>query len=142
MQRERLFAYGAGAINMIQAKTHSIGRGLISLDKLYNKAVRDKVPEIIKSKGEQCEARKLTDAEFLPELEKKLHEELDEYDKSTSLEELADILEVVYRIAELRGVSNERLEAIGNKKAQVRGGFQENLFLVRTNSESIKEQIS
>jgi hypothetical protein len=54
-----------------QAKTHSIGRGLTFLDKLYNKAIRDKIPEIIKIKGETCELRRLTNTEFLPELEKK-----------------------------------------------------------------------
>ncbi|MDQ3848918.1 MAG: nucleoside triphosphate pyrophosphohydrolase [Thermoproteota archaeon] len=106
------------------------------MDKLYNKAIRDNIPEIIKSKGELCIVKRLTHAEFLRELEEKSHEELDEYDKSKSLEELADILEVVYRIAELRGISNEKLEAILTKKAQERGAFQENLFLIRTYSEA------
>jgi predicted house-cleaning noncanonical NTP pyrophosphatase (MazG superfamily) len=143
MQRKRLCVYGAAAtINMTKVKTYSIGCGLAFLDKLYNKAIRDKIPEIIKIKGETCELRRLTNTEFLLELEKKLHEELAEYDQNKSPEELADIIEVVYRIAELRGVSNERMEVIRNKKAQERGGFQENLFLVRTNSESNKEQIS
>jgi predicted house-cleaning noncanonical NTP pyrophosphatase (MazG superfamily) len=125
---------------MTQAKTHSIGRGLTFLDKLYNKAIRDKIPEIIKSKGEKCELRQLTDTEFLPELEKKLHEEITEYEQNKSPEELADILEIVYRIAELRGFSREKMETIRSKKAQERGTFQENLFLVRTYGESNKEQ--
>ncbi len=130
MQRERLYVYGAAAINMTQAKTHSIGRGLTFLDKLYNKAIRDKIPEFIKIKGEMCELRRLTNTQFLLELEKKLHEELAEHGQNKSPEELADIIEVAYRIAELRGVSNERMEAIRIRKAQERGGFQENLFLV------------
>ena len=127
---------------MTQAKTHSIGRGLTFLDKLYNKAVRDKIPEIIKSKGEQCIVKRLTDAELLPELEKKLHEELAEYEQTKSPEELADILEVVYRIAELRGFSREKMETIRKKKAEERGGFERNLFLIRTYIESNKEQIN
>lgn len=121
---------------MTQAKTHSIGRGLTFLDKLYNKAIRDKIPEIIKSKGERCELRQLKDAEFLSELEKKLHEELAEYEQNKSPEELADILEVVYRIAELRGFSREKIETIRKNKAEERGGFERNLFLIRTYSES------
>lgn len=125
---------------MTQVKTHSIGRGLTFLDKLYNKAIRDKIPEIIKSKGEQCIVKRLTDAEFLPELEKKLHEELDEYDKNKSLEELADILEVVYRIAELRGISKEKVEAIRKKKTEERGRFEENLFLIKTYTGKIQMQ--
>ncbi|MFL6486618.1 MAG: phosphoribosyl-ATP pyrophosphohydrolase [Nitrososphaera sp.] len=136
MQKERLFAYGAGAINMTRAKTHSIGRGLTLLDKLYNKAIRDKIPEIIKSKGERCIVRELTDAEFLSELEKKLHEELAEYEQNKSPEELADILEVAYRIPELRGISKEKMESIRKKKANKRGGFEGNLFLIMIYSES------
>jgi hypothetical protein len=91
MRKERLFAFGATAINMTQAKTHSTGRGLTSLAKIYSKAIRDRIPEIIMANREECIVRRLTDAEFLSELEKKLHEEL------------ADILEVVYKISELRG---------------------------------------
>lgn len=121
---------------MTQAKTHSIGRGLTFLDKLYNKAIRDRIPEIIRSRGEECIVRELTDAEFLSELEKKLHEELAEYDQNKSPEELADILEVVYRIAELRGFSREKIETIRKNKAEERGGFERNLFLMRTYSES------
>jgi predicted house-cleaning noncanonical NTP pyrophosphatase (MazG superfamily) len=106
------------------------------LDKLYNKVIRDRIPEIIKSKGEHCIVKRLTDAEFLSELEKKLHEDLDEYDKNKSLEGLADILEVVNRIAELRGFSREKMEAIRKKKAEERGGFEGNLFLIRSYSEA------
>lgn len=121
---------------MTRAKTHSIGRGLTLLDKLYNKAIRDKIPEIIKSKGERCIVRELTDAEFLSELEKKLHEELAEYEQNKSPEELADILEVAYRIPELRGISKEKMESIRKKKANKRGGFEGNLFLIMIYSES------
>jgi len=125
---------------MTQAKTPSIGRGLAFLDKIYNKAIRDKIPEIIKSKGEHCIVRRLTDAEFLSELEKKLHEELAEYEQNKSPDELADILEVVYRIAELSGYSREKMETIRIKKVEERGGFEENLFLVGTYTESSKNK--
>ncbi len=72
----------------------------------------------------------------MSELEKKLYEELAEYDQNKSPEELADILEVVYRIAELRGISREKLEGIRKKKAEESGGFEENLFLIKTESKS------
>ena len=120
---------------MTQVKTGSTG-GLTSVNKIYNKAIRDKIPQIINSKGEQCIVKRLTDAEFLPQLEKKLHEELDEYDKNKSLDELADILEVIYRIAKLRGISREKMETICKKKAEERGGFEDNLFLIRTYGEA------
>lgn len=76
MRKERLSAYGAAVINMTQAKTRSKGRGLTSLAKIYNKANRDRIPEIIMANGEECIVRRLTDAEFLSVLEKKLHEKL------------------------------------------------------------------
>ena len=76
----------------------------------YNKAIRDKIPEIIKNSGNNCNVKKLTDDEFLIEIEAKLREELEEYFQSKSVEELADIIEVVNRISVLRGVSEEELE--------------------------------
>ena len=98
--------------------------------KVYNKAVRDRIPEIIRDSGQRCETRSLSDAEYLPELEKKLGEELDEYLKSGSLEELADILEVVHRIAELRESNFNEVDEIRLEKKVKRGGFEGNIFLV------------
>ena len=98
----------------------------------YYKAIRDKIPEIIKKSGYDYNIKKLSNSEFLVELEKKLGEELEEYNQSKSVEELADILEVIYRISELTGTSKEQLEQLRTKKAQDRGAFDENLFLIDT----------
>jgi len=66
----------------------------------------------------------------LATLEKKLTEELKEYSESKSVEELTDILEVIYRIAELKGVSQEKLDQKRQKKADECEKFDENLFLL------------
>ena len=66
---------------------------------IYSKAIRDKIPEIIKESGKNCNVKKLDDSEFLVQLEKKLVEELAEYQESKNIEELADMLEVIYRIS-------------------------------------------
>lgn len=95
----------------------------------YNKAVRDRIPEIIRASGRDCNVRNLSDPEFLLVLEEKLSEELREYMESKSVDELADILEVVYRIAELRGTTKEQLDEIKRKKSEECGGFKDNLFL-------------
>lgn len=95
----------------------------------YNKAVRDKIPEIIRKSGRNCDVSKLPDSEFLPKMEAKLEEEVAEYRDGRTVEELADILEVVYRISELRGTAIEQLEFLRKKKLDARGGFKENLFL-------------
>ena len=97
---------------------------------LYRKAIRDKIPEIIKKSGGICNVKKLSDDEFLPELEKKLREEVEEYFESKSVEELVDAIEVICRIAELKGTSKEKLEMLREEKASKRGKFNENLFLV------------
>jgi predicted house-cleaning noncanonical NTP pyrophosphatase (MazG superfamily) len=93
------------------------------------KAIRARVPKIILISGRECTSKALTDSEFLPELEKKLSKELDEYLESKDLEELVDFLEVIFRIAELKGFSKEEMEAIRVKKKEKRGGFEKNLFL-------------
>jgi predicted house-cleaning noncanonical NTP pyrophosphatase (MazG superfamily) len=99
---------------------------------VYNKAIRDKIPEIIKVSGYDCNVKKLSDEEFLVKLEEKLHEELEEYEQSKSVEELTDILEVIFRIAELKGTTKDDLEQLRDKKSKDRGGFNDNLFLVDT----------
>jgi len=98
--------------------------------KKYNKVVRDKIPEIIAESGKQFNVKQLDGASFLAELEKKLIEEVNEYSESKDVEELADLLEVIYRISELRGVSSDELDKIREEKAKKRGKFDNNLFLI------------
>lgn len=100
--------------------------------KKYNKAIRDRIPEIIEQKGSKCKIKKMSDAEYLPHIEKKLTEEVDEYYSDGKVEELADIMEVVYKIAELKGYTAEQLEGIRIEKNKKRGGFKQNLFLIET----------
>ena len=99
----------------------------------HNKAIRDKIPEIIQKDGYSCNVKTLSDGEFLEHLEKKISEEVTEYQNEKNPEELADILEVIYRVAQLRGVSKEELEKVRIKKSEERGGFEKNLFLIDTN---------
>lgn len=78
----------------------------------YTKLVRDKIPEIIEASGKKCDTAGLTYTDFLDMLDKKLGEEVKEYQESHEVEELADILEVIYAIAETQGVSKKQLEDI------------------------------
>lgn len=100
--------------------------------KSYNKAIRDKIPEIIQKDGKSCDFKKLSDDEFLVQLEKKLYEEIEEYTQSKSIEELADLLEIIERIAELKGTTVSKLFEIKNQKIEKRGKFEKNLFLIST----------
>ena len=99
---------------------------------LEHKAIRDKIPEIIKKDGYTCNVKTLPDGEFLEELETKLAEEIIEYQKDKNPEELADVLEVIFRIAQLKGISKKELEKMRIKKSKERGKFKNNLFLIRT----------
>ena len=96
---------------------------------IYNKAIRDKIPEIIKASGKEPKTRQLPNAEFLSKLEEKLVEELKEYQDSKSPEELADILEVIYRIGQLKGSD---LEKIRIKKKGSDGGHNGLTSIIET----------
>lgn len=97
----------------------------------HNKLIRDKIPEIIESSGRTPVIRTLDDTEYLTELDRKLNEECAEYQADKSLEELADMLEVIYAIAEARGHSPEELEQVRAEKAAKRGGFKKRIYLER-----------
>lgn len=95
----------------------------------YNKLIRDKIPEIIASSGKQCIVEVMNEAEYIDALDCKLNEELAEYQADKSLEELADLLEVIYAVTVARGYSIEELENIRKEKAEKRGGFEKRLRL-------------
>ena len=97
---------------------------------LYNKLVRDKIPEIIAQQGESANIRILSDKAYTAALEQKLDEETAEFHKEKNLEELADILEVVYALAENMGHTKEDLYRVYDKKHEDRGGFRERIFLI------------
>ena len=100
--------------------------------KVFNKLVRDKIPQIIESNGEQAKIRILNDEEYRVELNKKLLEEVAEYSADNNVEELADIVEVVYGILNSMGISIEEFETIRKAKVDKRGAFQERIFLEET----------
>ena len=97
--------------------------------KIYNKLVRDKIPEIINSDGRVAVTRKLNDIEYLNELNKKLQEEVSEYLEDNNVEELADIVEVIYGILDFKNVSIEEFEIIRKNKVNKRGAFNKKIFL-------------
>ena len=97
--------------------------------KKYRKLVRDKIPEIIQSSGKTCETEILSEEEYLKMVDAKLDEELAEYHKDQNIEELADMLEVIYAAAVARGYSIEELEKVRVEKAEKRGGFSKKILL-------------
>lgn len=96
---------------------------------MAGKLVRDKIPEIMKAAGQTPVFRRLDKAEYKICLERKLEEETAEYLADKNLEELADILEVLWALAEADGYSKEELLAACADKHEKRGGFAQRIFL-------------
>ena len=92
------------------------------------KLVRDKIPQIIREAGKTPITRILSEKEYLEELDKKLNEEIAEYLADKSIEEMADVLEVLFAICEARGHSLEELMEARNTKREKRGGFEQRIF--------------
>ena len=78
----------------------------------YNKLVRDNIPEIIKANGEASMIHIAGETEYKEKLIEKLQEEVDEFIKDNSKEELADILEVIYALGDLYEIKKEELEKV------------------------------
>ena len=97
--------------------------------KHYDKLIRDRIPEIIESDGKTCVTEVLSTEQYLQKLDAKLNEELAEYQESKSLEELADLLEVMRAVVKARGWTLEELEQVRADKAAKRGGFEARLLL-------------
>ena len=97
--------------------------------KKYHKLVRDKIPEIIELSGKTCVTEILSDADYLRMVDAKLDEELAEYHEDQNIEELADLIEVIYAAAKARGYTLEQLETVRTEKAAKRGAFEKKFLL-------------
>ena len=100
---------------------------------VYDKLVRDNIPNIIKSNGEKPICRELNDEEYWLYLIKKDKEELLEVEQATSIEEikkeLADKLELIIAMADFNGFSLQDIIDEANKKKEKNGGFQKRILL-------------
>ncbi|MGF9964595.1 nucleoside triphosphate pyrophosphohydrolase [Bacillus rhizoplanae] len=106
---------------------------------VYNKLVRDRIPEIIESNGKTCTTRTLNEKEYIEAVCKKTGEELMEYMEAETpehkIEELADLLELVNALAQHEGVTLEDVEKVRKEKAEKRGGFGERIFLIEVSED-------
>lgn len=98
-------------------------------NKTYIKLVRDRIPEIIESNGNTCVTEILSDEDYLRMIDAKLDEELAEYHKDQNIEELADLMEVIYAAVIARGYTLEQLELVRAEKAAKRGAFAKKILL-------------
>lgn len=98
---------------------------------IYNKLIRDNIPKIIKNSGKTPIIEKVEGEELLKLLNSKLIEELEEYKSSGEIEELADLVEVIEAILNLKGISLDEFESIKEDKRLKRGAFGKGLVLIK-----------
>lgn len=102
------------------------------MEQIYNKLVRDEIPEIIKSNGEKPIFSILNDEKYKEALEVKLYEEYNEVIEATGIdrvEELADMIEVIRGLAKLENKELSDIINIANFKRIKKGGFEQKIFL-------------
>lgn len=95
----------------------------------YNKLVRDKIPEYVRSKGGNPVFRVADDTEYWQKLKEKLREEAEEFEKDEKIDELADILEIIYAICDYKNFDLKEIESIRGSRAKERGRFKDKIIL-------------
>jgi predicted house-cleaning noncanonical NTP pyrophosphatase (MazG superfamily) len=107
---------------------------------IYNKLVRDNIPDIIKNDQAIPQTRILSEAEYREELVKKLLVETQELIKAKSntdhlVLEISDIYEVLSAIVDSYKLDRLAIMKIKEKRKEERGGFEKRIFL-----ESVEEK--
>lgn len=95
----------------------------------YDKLVRDRIPEIIEKGGHKPVFSRLTDAAFEAKLFEKLSEEQQELVEDRNIEEVTDVIEVLFSVARLYGYSEERTLELLREKRRAKGGFEKGYLL-------------
>ena len=97
--------------------------------KIYNKLVRDKIPEVIAEKGNKFTTHIAGDNEYLQALRDKISEEIQEFYEDPCAQEMADILEVLDALTEYHGIQRAQVEEVKKSKNEKRGKFQKRIIL-------------
>ncbi|MDD4333507.1 MAG: nucleoside triphosphate pyrophosphohydrolase [Patescibacteria group bacterium] len=107
------------------------------MKKIYNKLVRDRIPEIIEKRGAKCKIKKLTPKRYKEELFKKVLEEASELvsarkNKEDVMREIGDVYEVIEAVIKVCGLDKKEIKKLQTKRAKERGRFKKKLFLIST----------
>jgi len=103
--------------------------------KEYNKLVRDRIPEIIRQDGRDCEIAVMSEEEYLQALREKLVEEAQEAaeaDPAKLVTELADLREIMDALMAAYGIEQAGMLAEQKQRRIERGGFSQRIRLLAT----------
>ncbi len=108
---------------------------------IYNKLVRDKIPhQINNEQGRKANYKILSDEQYIKELDKKLFEEAHEFIEEYSVEELGDLMEVIFTIMEIKNISIQQVEEARKIKENKKGGFKDKIYLIDVEQEHANER--
>lgn len=112
--------------------------------KIYNKLIRDRIPEIIAADGATCELKTLNNEEFIQALSEKLIEEAQEFSqaqgKKEQIKELADVMEIIKTLQKELDINPHEVEEVRQARQYKRGGFDKKLFLISTEGGNYGQQ--
>ena len=97
--------------------------------KQYNKLVRDKIPDILKGKKVKFKSHTANKKEYLDKLYEKFIEEFEEFKTKPSMEEYADILEVLEFIGKYYNFDLQEIKMFKKIKKETNGGFDKRIIL-------------
>ncbi len=100
--------------------------------KIFRKLIRDNMPELMAKEGKHLKTRALSEEEFLPALENKLLEEVQELrtDPTESKPaKIAYIYEILDYIVRATGSTPKQIESIRKEDFAKKGGSDKKLFL-------------
>ena len=97
--------------------------------KVYNKLVRDRIPDVLNKANKKYTYHIATDEEFLIRLKDKIIEELEELYENPSVEEMADVFEVLYTLGKELKLDIAAVNTTMFKKGLAKGRFKEKIIL-------------
>jgi predicted house-cleaning noncanonical NTP pyrophosphatase (MazG superfamily) len=99
---------------------------------IYDKLIRDKIPEILKNKGIKFQSHVANDDEFIYKLHQKLLEEATEFKNDPNIEEYIDVLEILDTIKKTHNFKNDEIIITKRNKKNNKGGFKDKIILDST----------